>query len=200
MMQVTDSKDKIFIFLFKITKSPFISPDSFKMPGCFACKKRNASFNFPRDEGGVDRWVEALGLQGPPPPDIKARLCVNHFRPSDYNVTPSGRKLLKPGVLPCNQEELLDILCDDGRNCDDVTHSDQNVDVDTGNYSLDSFIAFVISIVGTLLICFLPFLLSWFSSQSDTPPPAPEWIRTYDDERESKFTPATIKGTYMKLY
>ena len=70
------------------------------MPKCFVCSKPNASFRFPSDRSARLRWINVLGLETNVFPDDGDRLCDSHFDPSDYEVTQTGKRRLKSGVLP----------------------------------------------------------------------------------------------------
>ena len=167
------------------------------MPKCFVCTRRNASFRFPKEDSGVELWVAALGLQEGRQPTYKDRICEDHFLPSDWKVTDTGRKILKPGVFPVSSSVRADEICDEGSQIDEV--AGQGVfDIENGNYSLDGLVAFLVFCFGTILICFLPFLLFWLSTRpEENPPPTSE--RRTSFERETRFKPVTLTGDLIEF-
>ena len=109
-----------------------------------------------------------------------------------WRVTGTGRRFLKPGVIPVPSSVSADHTCDEGQQSDE-TAGQEVFDIENGNYSFDGLVAFILFCLGTILICFLPFLLFWLSTRHDrNPPPSSERITRF--EIETRFKPVTLTG------
>ena len=114
------------------------------MPVCFLCKRRNASFNWPKSDEDSERWRLALNLTTVP--DQSARICDLHFHPNDMEGSSSStRRLLRKGATPS------------ANNPGGVTH-DHTYSV----MSRDAARTSVWLTLATVLMCWLPFLLLFF--------------------------------------
>ena len=120
---------------------------------CFVCNKPNASFRFPSDRSARLRWINVLGLETNVFPDDGDRLCDSHFDPSDYEVTQTGKRRLKSGVLPKYFIETK------------ASFLPISVRINT---SEEGFYRALMMAVGILLICFWSCLLLWLSTRKVT--------------------------------
>ena len=170
----------------------------FKMPLCIVCKRRNANFRFPKDPVKHYNWVVALGLRDFV--DQQSRVCDSHFSPSDWKVNAGGSRTLKPDVVPhCQVPESLPHPAGSGE--DQADTGVPTEEEEQGDHLLshedteEEFLATLILMAGTLLLCFLPFLLLWLTSRRRSERCLP--AATGKPEYKGWFSPASITGIFQ---
>ena len=66
---------------------------------CYVCGDVGTGvFTFPRDKQKLCQWLESLELRGKV--TDQARICPEHFLPSDIIVSSNGRRLVREGAIP----------------------------------------------------------------------------------------------------
>ena len=118
------------------------------MPACLVCQKRDATFRLPKSEATMAQWMASLNILEPPPP--QSRLCKDHFRVSDIEVTAWGLKKLKKGAIPS-----LGLVSDTSSVLSDHTYSQ----LSKSKVALDMTSLMVLA---TVLVCWVPFLILLF--------------------------------------
>ena len=182
------------------------------MPKYFVCQKRNASFRFPRDHQTCELWLSSLGLLASKAPGPKARLCTQHFLPSQLKVTVGGRWRLLPGAVPTNQQDnqrQISVRVPVIQQVPDENHGqpshevqlpediakDREEDKDAEESSSeDRLLSSLILIAGTLFLCFISFLLYWLSSRKSSKSSSDEGKKP---EYAGWFTPVEEAGAYI---
>ena len=150
------------------------------MTVCIVCKKRNASFRFPKEEGRAEQWRRILGLKRQP--STHSRICSAHFNAEDVQMSAIGRQFLIKTANPKVRFKA------------EVTHDHSYSTLSKNEFS--GSITLLLTI-GPILLCLLPFLLVFCFCLNEDYPRRDNCSSEVLNLRASGFTPVKEGNLFL---